>query len=63
MSALVYITAPDFHLCEHGRDVLDRLEVERREISAESDEAAELELDRLLIVKGRASDGRAAIER
>ena len=42
MSHLVFVTAPDCHLCEHGREVLDALEVERREISAESDEAARL---------------------
>lgn len=42
MSGLVYITGPDCHLCEHGREVLDALEVERREISRDSDEAGTL---------------------
>jgi glutaredoxin len=42
VSGLIYVTAPGCHLCEHGREVLDALEVERREISIDSDEAATL---------------------
>lgn len=42
MSCLVYITAPDCHFCEHGREVLDALDVERREISLDSEEAGTL---------------------
>lgn len=42
MSGLVYITSPDCHLCEHGREVLDAVEIERREIAADSDEASAL---------------------
>ena len=42
MSDLVYVTAADCHLCEHGRGVLDELGVGRREIAADSDEAADL---------------------
>jgi glutaredoxin len=42
VSALVYITTDDCHLCEHGRTVLDELGVERREIRADSEEAAAL---------------------
>jgi hypothetical protein len=40
--SLIYVTAPDCHLCEHGREVLDALEVERREISTDSAEATTL---------------------
>lgn len=42
MSELLYITAEDCHLCEHSRMVLDELDVVRRELSAESDEATAL---------------------
>lgn len=42
MSGLLYITTDDCHLCEHGREVLDTLGVERREISDSSEEAAGL---------------------
>lgn len=42
MSTLVYVTTDDCHLCEHGRGVLDELGVERREIAADSAEAAAL---------------------
>lgn len=42
MSALVFVTTDDCHLCEHGREVLDKLGVERREIDDSSDEAAGL---------------------
>jgi hypothetical protein len=41
-SELVYITAPDCHFCEHGRDVLAALGVEAREISVASAEADKL---------------------
>jgi hypothetical protein len=33
VSELVFITTEDCHLCEHGRGVLDGLDVDRREIS------------------------------
>ncbi|HEU5212768.1 MAG TPA: hypothetical protein VFU10_08365 [Gaiellaceae bacterium] len=42
MSSLVYVTADDCHFCEHGREVLDRIGVERREVSFDSDDASEL---------------------
>lgn len=42
MSGLVYVTTEDCHLCEHGREVLDSLGVERREIDDASEEAAGL---------------------
>lgn len=42
MSGLLYVTAEDCHLCEHGREVLDSLGIERREIPADSDESAVL---------------------
>ena len=42
MSGLVYVTADDCHFCEHGREVLDRLGVARREVSVDSDDASEL---------------------
>ena len=39
MKDVVFITGEDCHLCEHGRGVLDRLAIERREISVTSPEA------------------------
>jgi hypothetical protein len=42
VSELVFITTEDCHFCEHGRGVLDELDVDRREISESSDEAAAL---------------------
>ena len=42
MSGLVYVTADDCHFCEHGREVLDRIGVARREISVDSDDACRL---------------------
>ena len=36
---LVFVTAHDCHLCEHGRDVLAALGVGAREISVDSAEA------------------------
>ena len=42
MTQLLYVTADDCHLCEHGRAVLDELGVERREISDSSPEAEQL---------------------
>lgn len=42
MTPLVFVTAEDCHLCEHGRAVLDELGVERREISSDSPESATL---------------------
>ena len=44
MTGLIYVTAEDCHLCEHGREVLDALGVERREIAADSDESIVLAL-------------------
>jgi hypothetical protein len=43
MSELVLLTAPDCHLCEHGRGVLDELGVDWREVSTGSDEGRRLE--------------------
>lgn len=43
MRALILLTAPDCHLCGHGRDVLDELAVPWREVSTESDEGQRLE--------------------
>jgi hypothetical protein len=42
VSELLYVTTEDCHFCEHGRGVLDELAVERREIAADSAEAAAL---------------------
>ena len=42
MSGLIYVTTDDCHLCEHGREVLDDLGIERREINDSSEEAAGL---------------------
>jgi hypothetical protein len=42
VSGLVYVTTDDCHLCEHGREVLDSLGVERREIGDASEDAAGL---------------------
>jgi glutaredoxin len=42
VSQLVYVTTDDCHFCEHGRDILDELGVERREIADSSEEAAVL---------------------
>jgi len=42
MSDLLFITADDCHLCEHGRRVLDSLGIVRRELASESDEATQL---------------------
>jgi hypothetical protein len=42
VSSLVYVTTDGCHFCEHGRGVLDALGVERREVAADSDEAATL---------------------
>jgi hypothetical protein len=43
MSGLVLLTSPDCHLCGHGRQVLDQLGVEWREISIASEEGRCLE--------------------
>ena len=42
MDNLIYVTSPDCHLCDHGRAVLNELNVERRELQADSAEALEL---------------------
>ena len=39
---LLYVTGADCHLCEHGRDVLDRLGLPVSEIDADSAEAEPL---------------------
>jgi glutaredoxin len=39
---LTYVTTEDCHLCEHGREVLDALGLERREIAVDSAEAEQL---------------------
>jgi hypothetical protein len=42
VTGLLYVTTEDCHLCEHGREVLDALGVERREIADGTDEATVL---------------------
>lgn len=42
MTELIYVTGEDCLLCEHGRQVLDALGVERREIDSESTESERL---------------------
>ncbi len=42
MSELLYVTSEDCHLCEHGRQVLDSLGIERRELASDSEDAREL---------------------
>ncbi len=42
MSGLIYVTTDDCHYCEHGREVLDVLGIERREIAVDSQESASL---------------------
>ncbi len=42
MTELVYVTTDDCHFCEHGRGVLDELDVTRCEISVDSAEAEAL---------------------
>ena len=43
MTELVLLTAPDCHMCGHGRGVLDALGVPWREVSTSSAEGRELE--------------------
>ncbi len=40
--ALIFVTGIDCHLCEHGRQVLARLDVRVREVDVDADEAATL---------------------
>ena len=42
LAVLLLVTSVDCHLCHHGRNVLDELEVDYREITVDSDEAADL---------------------
>lgn len=42
MSAVRLLTASDCHLCAHGRDVLDGLGADWREVGADSDEGRAL---------------------
>ena len=42
MSGLIYVTTDDCHFCEHGREVLDTLGVEREEIRTDSERAQRL---------------------
>lgn len=69
MTELVLLTAPDCHLCAHGRGVLDALGVPWREVSTSSVEGQELEAsappmrpvlfaDGRVIGYGRLSEGR-----
>lgn len=44
MSELVLLTDPDCHLCGHGREVLDELGVDWREVSTASPEGREIEM-------------------
>ena len=39
MTDLIYVTGSGCHFCEHGRQVLDALDVRRREVAADSAEA------------------------
>jgi hypothetical protein len=39
---LIYVTSEDCHLCQHGREVLDSLHVDRREIDCASQESRAL---------------------
>ena len=41
-NGLLLVTGQDCHLCEHGRDTLEALGIQAREVDAESDEAAAL---------------------
>lgn len=41
-STFTLVTGPDCHLCEHGRDVLDRLDVAYVEVDAGSRQALAL---------------------
>lgn len=40
--SLVFVTGRDCHLCEHGRQVLARLDVRVREVDVDGDKAAAL---------------------
>ena len=42
MTELVYVTTDDCHFCQHGREVLDELGVDRREVASESSDAERL---------------------
>ena len=42
MKTLVFVTTDDCHFCEHGRNVLDMLGVDRTEIRVDSAEAETL---------------------
>jgi hypothetical protein len=39
---LIFVTGSDCHLCDHSRDVLNALQLRRREIGVDGDEAAAL---------------------
>ena len=39
---LILITGSDCHVCEHGREVLNALQLRRREIGVDDEEAAAL---------------------
>lgn len=47
---LVYVTAHDCHLCEHGRTVLRSLGVAARELDVESDDARRLAAEGIPLV-------------
>ena len=40
--SLIFVTGSDCHLCEHGREVLDRLGVHVREMDVDGEQAAGL---------------------
>ena len=40
--SLILVTGSDCHLCEHGREVLNALQLRPREIGVDGDEAATL---------------------
>ena len=59
MSALVLLTAPDCHLCEHGKGVLDELGVDWREVDATSDDGRLVAYGRLSLKRLRKQLGYA----
>lgn len=50
MGELILVTTDDCHFCDRARTVLDELEVQRREISIDSDEASALAASGIALV-------------
>lgn len=42
MTGLLYVTTDGCHFCEHGRTILDALEVDRTEVAVDSPDADRL---------------------